>query len=324
MPTLNKEGTEMLKCLFAAGLGLLSTMPTISHAAEPESCRKVRFSDPGWTDITSTTQSASIVLEALGYQPESALLTIAVSYASLKNGQLDAYLGDWQPSMVADRKPYLEDKSIIVYGPNLEGAKYTLAVPKAAADAGVKDFADLQKFADKFDRKIYGIEPGNNANRMIQEMIDKNEYGLKDWTLVESSEQGMMTQVDRASRSGDWVVFLGWEPHPMNTRYEISYLSGGDATFGPDYGGATVYTNVRTAFATECPNATRFLQNLKFSLKMENEIMDAILNNGAEGRAAAAAWLKAHPDVVKPWLEGVTTFDGKPALEAVESAIKGS
>jgi len=313
----------MLKYILAMGLGLLTMSPATANAAEPESCKPVRFSDPGWTDISSTTAAASIVLEALGYAPESAMLTISVTYASLKNGDIDAYLGDWQPSMLADRQPYLDDKSIVVSGPNLTGAKYTLAVPAAAAAAGVKDFADLAKHADRFDRKIYGIEPGNNANRMLQDMIDKGDFGLSGWTLVESSEQGMLTEVDRSIQEDRWIVFLGWEPHPMNTRYKIDYLTGGDAIFGPNFGGAEVFTNLRTAYTQECPNVTRFLQNLRFTLKMENEIMGAILTDGAEPRAAAAAWLKAHPDVVKPWLEGVTTFDGKPALEAVEKAIEG-
>lgn len=313
----------MLKFLLAAGVSLLSLMSSASHAAEPESCRQIRFSDVGWTDITSTTSISSIILGALGYEPSSIMLSIPVTYASLKNKEVDVYLGDWEPAMVQDRKPFLEDKSIVVIGPNLEGAKYTLAVPKAAFDAGVKDFADLAKFADKFERKIYGIEPGSTGNTMIQAMIDKNEFGLKGWELVESSEQGMLTQVDHQINEDAWIVFLGWEPHPMNTKYDIAYLSGGDATFGPNYGGATVFTNIRSGFVAECPNASRFLQNLKFTLTMENEIMDAILNQGADPKEAAAAWLKAHPEVIKPWLDGVTTFDGKPALEAVESALQG-
>lgn len=313
----------MLKYLLAAGVSLLSIAPSLAQAAEPESCKQVRFSDVGWTDITSTTAISSIVLGALGYEPSSVMLSIPVTYASLKSEEIDVYLGDWEPAMVQDRKPYIEDKSIVVVGPNLEGAKYTLAVPKAAFVAGVKDFADLEKFADKFERKIYGIEPGSTGNNMIQAMIDKNEFGLKEWELVESSEQGMLTQVDRQIKEDAWIVFLGWEPHPMNTKYEIAYLTGGDATFGPNYGGATVYTNIRSGFVTECPNATRLLQNLKFSLAMENEIMDAILNQGADAKEAAGAWLKAHPGVLQHWLEGVTTFDGKPALEVVESAVNG-
>jgi glycine betaine/proline transport system substrate-binding protein len=210
----------------------------VAQATEPASCQKVRFSDVGWTDITSTTATASLILEALGYQPETQVLSIPVTYSGMKNKDIDVYLGDWQPSMEADRKPYLDDKSIEVVATNLTGAKYTFAVPKYVADAGVKDFADLQKFADKFDHKIYGIEPGNNGNRMIQDMIDKDAFGLKGWDLVESSEQGMLTEVERAVRNKSWIVFLGWAPHPMNTRFDMVYLSGGDDYFGPNYGGA--------------------------------------------------------------------------------------
>ncbi len=53
-----------------------------------------------------------------------------------------SYLGDWQPSMEEDRKPFLADGSVEVVRANLEGAKYTLAVPSYVADAGVHTFAD--------------------------------------------------------------------------------------------------------------------------------------------------------------------------------------
>ncbi|MET3791111.1 choline ABC transporter substrate-binding protein [Aquamicrobium terrae] len=300
--------------VMALGLGT-------AQAGEPESCRTVRFSDVGWTDITSTTAAASVILEALGYSPQVQILSIPVTYASMKNRDVDVYLGDWQPSMEADRKPYLDDGSIEVVGTNLTGAKYTFAVPDYVAAAGVRDFADLQKFADRFDRQIYGIEPGNNGNRMIQDMIDKGDFGLKGWNLVESSEQGMLAEVDKAIRAERWVVFLGWAPHPMNTRFRIEYLAGGDDYFGPNYGGAEVLTNIRAGYGEECPNVARFAGNLRFTLDMENEMMGAILDEGQEPKAAARAWLKAHPDVVDPWLEGVATFDGGDARAAVAEKV---
>ncbi|MFC3205582.1 choline ABC transporter substrate-binding protein [Aquamicrobium soli] len=293
----------------------------VAQATEPASCQKVRFSDVGWTDITSTTATASLILEALGYQPETQVLSIPVTYSGMKNKDIDVYLGDWQPSMEADRKPYLDDKSIEVVATNLTGAKYTFAVPKYVADAGVKDFADLQKFADKFDHKIYGIEPGNNGNRMIQDMIDKDAFGLKGWDLVESSEQGMLTEVERAVRNKSWIVFLGWAPHPMNTRFDMVYLSGGDDYFGPNYGGAEVLTDIRAGYGEECPNVTKFVSNLKFTLDMENQMMGAILDDGKAPKTAATEWLQAHPDVIKPWLNGVTTFDGGDAEASVKSLI---
>ena len=55
---------------------------------------------------------------------------------------------------------------------------------------------------------------------------------------------------------------------------------------------------------------------------MENEIMGAILNDGADPKAAAKAWLAAHSDVLGPWLDGVTTKDGGDAMAAVSAALK--
>lgn len=310
----------MLKKLL--GLTLLTTLPfNAGYAADQESCRTVRMADVGWTDITSTTAVASVVLEALGYTPQSQLLSIPVTYTSMKNKNIDVYLGDWQPSMETDRKPFLEDKSIEVFGPNLTGAKYTFAVPQYVADAGVKSFADLQKNADKFGKRIYGIEPGNNGNRMIIDMINKGDFGLNDWELVESSEQAMLTQVEKAIKSNEWIVFLGWAPHPMNSRYKIDYLAGGDTYFGPNYGGAEIFTNIRTGYASECPNAAKFVTNLRFTLDMENLIMNGILNESKEPKDAATEWLKGHADAVEPWLAGVTTFDGGEARAAVGNAL---
>lgn len=107
----------------------------------------------------------------------------------------------------------------------------------------------------------------------------------------------------------------------MNANFEMKYLSGGDDWFGPDFGGATVFTNTRAGFAGECPNVGVLLNNLAFTLAMENEIMKAILDDGAPPEAAAAAWLKAHPAVLDGWLDGVTTVDGNPGLPAVKAHL---
>jgi glycine betaine/proline transport system substrate-binding protein len=309
--------------LAVAALGfaaLFSANPAL--AAEPETCKPVRFSDVGWTDITATTALASRVLEGLGYEPGDQVLSVPLTYASLRNKDIDVFLGNWMPTMEADRKPYLDDKSIeVIETPNLEGAKYTLAVPAYTFDAGLKSFADIATFKDRLDGKIFGIEPGNDGNRLILDMIDKDQFGLKGFELVESSEQGMLAQVRRDVDRNEAIVFLGWEPHPMNANFDMRYLSGGDDVFGPDYGGATVFTNVRAGFREECPNVGTFLGNLRFTLAMENEVIGAILDDGKEAGDAAETWLRANPDAWQSWLDGVTTFDGRPGLDAVKASL---
>jgi len=290
-------------------------------AADSEACKTVRFSDVGWTDITSTTAASSVVLGALGYEPEVELLSVPVTYASLKNNDIDVFLGNWMPTMEGDIAKYRDEGSVEVLGVNLEGAKYTLAVPSYVAEGGLKDFGDIAKFSDQLDGKIYGIEPGNDGNRLILEMIDKDAFGLKGFELVESSEQGMLAQVKRAARRDNWIVFLGWEPHPMNANFDMTYLSGGDDWFGPNYGGATVFTNVRKGYVQDCPNAGRFVSNLRFTLAMENKIMAGILDDGMEPNVAAKEWLQANPEILEGWLEGVTTYDGGDAMAAVKGAL---
>ncbi len=294
----------------------------LAFAGDPESCKTVKFSDVGWTDITSTTAIASDLLKALGYTPKITVLSVPVTYASMKNKDIDVFLGNWEPSMENDRKPYVEDKSVVVVGANLPtGAKYTLAVPQYTYDKGLKDFADIAKFKDSLKGKIYGIEPGNDGNRLVLDLIKKNKFGLKDFQLVELSEQGMLAEVQSATNHKEDVLFLGWAPHPMNVNFKIQYLTGGDDSFGPNFGGAIVYTNERAGFAAECPNAAKLIKNLVFTVDIENEVMNKILTDGKEGPAAAEEWLKTNPKELATWLDGVTTFDGKPGLEAVKKSL---
>jgi glycine betaine/proline transport system substrate-binding protein len=289
-------------------------------ATDPPSCRAVRISDIGWTDVTTTTALFSTLVRELGYEPQVTVLSIPVTYASMKNKDIDVFLGNWMPSMEGDRKAYIEDHSIDVVGANLTGAKYTLAVPAYTYKAGLHDFADIQRFAPQLKNVIYGIEPGNDGNRLVLGMIKDNLFGLGSFKLVESSEQGMLAEVERAIHDHEPVVFLAWDPHPMNMRFDLRYLSGGDAVFGPNFGGATIYTNTRAGYSTACPNLGRLLKNLKFTLAGESRMMDAILNLHQQPAAAATAWLKANPKTVGEWLEGVDTFDGKPALAALRGA----
>jgi glycine betaine/proline transport system substrate-binding protein len=225
------------------------------------------------------------------------------------------------PTMEADIAPFKADGSVETVRANLEGAKYTLAVPTYLAEQGLKDFADIAKFKDQLEGEIYGIEPGNDGNRLIQKMIDENQFGLGGFELVESSEQGMLSQVERSGRDQKPIVFLGWEPHPMNTRFSLTYLTGGDEVFGPNFGGATVYTNVRKGYLQECPNVGKLLQNLAFTLPMESTVMGGILDEGEEPEAAAKAWLGDNTSVLDGWLAGVTTSDGGDGLAAVKAAL---
>jgi glycine betaine/proline transport system substrate-binding protein len=313
-----------MKRLWAASLCALSVSSVTSAiAAEPAACRDVRFADVGWSDIAATTGLASTVLEGLGYKPTKTIASVPITFAGVKSKQIDVFLGYWSPTMDPMIDPFKKaGQGNVLPTPNLTGAKYTLAVPDYAYQAGIKSFADIAKNYDKLGGKIYGIEPGNDGNALIKKMIDSNQYGLGKFKLVESSEAGMLVEVNRSIRDKKPIVFLGWEPHPMNVQMKIDYLSGGDDVFGPNYGEAKVMTVTPTDYATRCPNVAKLVSNLHFTTDIENHVMMPIMNK-VDPNKAAREWLKANPAVLDQWLAGVKTFDGKDGLPAVKAFVAG-
>jgi glycine betaine/proline transport system substrate-binding protein len=303
------------KILLATALVAVSAVA--AQAAEPESCKTVRMADVGWTDNTAQNGLFKNVLKGLGYETEDQVLALPVIMESLKNKDLDIFLDNWMPSNSANVQPYLDEKSLDMLGANLEGAGYGPVVPDYVAAAGIKDIKDLAANADKFDKKFYGIEPGNDGNKIVQAKIEDKANGLEGWEVVESSEQGMLAQAEKSMKKQEWIAFLGWAPHPVMGQMKLVYLTG----FEKDgFGDAQIKTLTRPGYSAECANVGKLLANLKFTLPMESTIMEAI-GGGADGEKASADWLKANPGVLDSWLAGVTTFDGKDGLAAVKSNL---
>lgn len=300
---------------------LLTTVVTFALAgsAFAEGCDKIVFSDVGWTDITVNTAAASLVLNALGYETETKLLSVPVTYSGMASGDVDVFLGNWMPTMEADIAAYRDAGTVETVAENLTGTQYTLATNAHGAALGIKSYADLAPNKDALEGKIYGIEPGNDGNRLILDRITNDDYGMSVFELVESSEQGMLAQAVKMTGEGKPVVFLGWAPHPMNGAMELTYLTGGEEWFGAS---GSVFTNTRAGFTAECPNTGKLFANMVFTMEMENTLMAAILNDGADPNDAAKAWLAANPGTWTAWLDGVTAKDGSDAVAAVTAALQ--
>lgn len=294
------------------GFGAIS-----AQAADNAQCSTVRLADPGWSDIASTNAVARLLLERLGYEVKIDNLAVPIIYGGLNDGKVDAFLGNWMPAQQGFHDKFVATGDVQRLSRNLQGTEFTLAVPDYVWNAGVKDFADLHKYADKFDQKLYGIGSGAPANQSLKEIIDKNEFDLGQWKLVESSEQAMLAQVDRAAKKQQFIVFLGWTPHPMNVKLNMHYLTGGEKWFGSK---GDVYTLTRKGYPQACPNAAKLLANLTFTLDMENSIMAEVVDNKTSFDEAAAAWVKAHPQALGGWLQGVTTRDGGNAEAALSAS----
>jgi glycine betaine/proline transport system substrate-binding protein len=305
--------------LILTGTALLSAN---AMAADPASCKVVRMGVVSWTDVIATSGMADVLLNSLGYDSKQTNAVQQIIFAGIRDKRLDIFLGYWKPAMDNNIAPFLAAKQVKVFDkPSLSDAQATLAVPQYVADAGLKTFADIARFKDKLGGKIYGIEPGSGANTDIQKMIDSNRFGLGGFKLVASGEAGMLAAVQRAVNRKEFVVFVGWTPHPMNINMKMAYLTGSEDVFGANEGMATVSTVTAPDYAERCPNVTRLLENLTYTAAQESQLMVPIMDRKTP-QDVAKQWLRDNPEDLQRWLAGVTTLDGKDGVAAVQASLK--
>ena len=103
----------------------------------------------------------------------------------------------------------------------------------------------------------------------------------------------MLAQAARAQKSGEGIVFLGWEPHPMNANLEMIYLTGGDDwSSGRTSAARRSHQRPQGLRRRSARTSASSCRTSCSRLDMENEIMGAILDDGEDPDDAAAAWLR--------------------------------
>jgi glycine betaine/proline transport system substrate-binding protein len=313
--------TQLLaRCaLILSGSALLSAG---AMASDDASCKTVRMGVVNWTDVIATSGMADVLLNGLGYESKQTSAVQQIIFAGIRDKRLDIFLGYWKPAMDNNIAPFLAANQLkVMPKPSLADAQATLAVPEYVAAAGLKTFADIARFKDQLGGKIYGIEPGSGANTTIKTMIETNHFGLKDFKIIESGEAGMLAAVQRAVNRKEFVVFVGWTPHPMNINMKITYLTGSEDVYGPNEGAATVSTVTAPDYAERCPNVYRLLGNLSFTAAQESQLMVPIMERKTP-QEVAKAWLREHPEDLQRWLAGVSSVDGKDGVATVQASLK--
>ncbi len=285
--------------------------------------KDVRFGTVDWPEAVAKTNVAATVVAALGYETEIQELSVPAVFEGLENGDLDVFVEAWFPTMQPNLD-VVDPGSVESVTINLPEATFSVAVNGAACDAGVRSHEDLDGFANRFEEDgqpaIFGLEPGNDGNQVVLDMISTDTYSLGNWKLVESSTDGMLAEVDRRTRGGEWIAFTGWEPHWMNDRYDMCLLEDPEEAWG---GKSRVETLVNEDFAEEYPELYEFFEQMKVDKNIQAELIDQIDNSGKQPEEVALDWLRANPAVTARWLEGVTATDGTEGSEALRNYLAG-
>ncbi len=316
----------------AAAVTLALGAMNSASAAEPDhdfNCDSVHFGQPNWTGVSIKTDTATWMLEQISYDTETTSASLPIVYQAMTDQEIHVLLAQWMPSQREQYREYGIDGALDVVSPNLVGGRYTVAVPDYVYEAGVTSLEDLDDHKEQFGGEIFGIEPGSGGNDTIEKMIEDDYAGLGDWDLVASSEPGMLSEVSKRERDGEWIAFLGWAPHPMNINHDMEYLAGGAEYWGPNKGEVIVNTVTPTGYAWACSNMGQFLDNYNWTVEEQSLAMGYVSNDDMDPLEAGKKVIRENPHMIERWFRQsgiyqtgeIKAADGSEAEDLVREAL---
>ena len=280
------------------------------------------FGVPAWPGITVKTEIAEQVLNPLGYDTQTHEIGLQVIYQGMESGDVDAFLGAWLPAQKEMFEPRKASGVLTDVANNVDGAQMTLAVPTYLHERGIQSFADLDEHRDEFNSQIHGFGAGSAASEILHNAIDNDTWGLGDWSLVDTSEVGMLSAAQDAISREEAIVWVGWTPHWMNLELPMRYLEDPENLFGENNGESDVRTLLRSDYADAHPALVTFFEQFSFTADEQSWMIQAFGQEERDLAEVAQQWINDHPERVEAMLADVTTTEGDAAWPVIEARLQ--
>ncbi|BCA92523.1 MAG TPA: glycine/betaine ABC transporter [Halomonas sp.] len=280
------------------------------------------FGVPAWPGITVKTEIAEQLLNPLGYDTQTHEIGLQVIYQGMESGDVDAFLGAWLPAQKEMFEPRKASGVLTDVANNVDGAQMTLAVPTYLHERGIQSFADLDEHRDEFNSQIHGFGAGSAASEILHNAIDNDTWGLGDWSLVDTSEVGMLSAAQDAISREEAIVWVGWTPHWMNLELPMRYLEDPENLFGENNGESDVRTLLRSDYADAHPALVTFFEQFSFTADEQSWMIQAFGQEERDLAEVAQQWINDHPERVEAMLADVTTTEGDAAWPVIEARLQ--
>jgi len=280
------------------------------------------FGVPAWPGITVKTEIAEQLLNPLGYDTQTHEIGLQVIYQGMESGDVDAFLGAWLPAQKEMFEPRKASGVLTDVANNVDGAQMTLAVPTYLHERGIQSFADLDEHRDEFNSQIHGFGAGSAASEILHNAIDNDTWGLGDWSLVDTSEVGMLSATQDAISREEAIVWVGWTPHWMNLELPMRYLEDPENLFGENNGESDVRTLLRSDYADAHPALVTFFEQFSFTADEQSWMIQAFGQEERDLAEVAQQWINDHPERVEAMLADVTTTEGDAAWPVIEARLQ--
>ena len=250
-----------------------------------------------WDENVAVSNLTKVVLEEeFGYEVELRVTNESVVkqvFRDVAAGDVKAFQDVWIPN----HRSYLSEVEgdVEQLGPWFEGkTRQGLAVPYYM---DVRSVADLDRAGTDM---IIGIEPGSAVHPQIKNKVIPG-YDL-DMMLVESSTPAMLSELEKAYKEREPMVFYGWSPHWMNARYDFRYLNDPKDLQGVFNNSAKISSIVNADLPEDDPAGYAFIKALSLDEEQINQL-EADINNAGDLDRGVKAWLEDNRNVVEPWID---------------------
>ncbi|MEW2496563.1 ABC transporter permease/substrate binding protein [Streptomyces nodosus] len=298
---INKAGKgkqqDAVRAWLKKNPGVVDTLAPVkgasASAAPAEAARTLNVAWFPWDEDVAVTYLWKNVLERRGYKLNLKQMDVGPVYTGLAGGDLDLNFDAWLP--YAQQNYWDKNKNRLRdLGTWYQPTSLEVAVPSYVKD--VKSLEDLKGKAKTFGGRIIGIEPGTGEMTLLKTKVLPG-YGLdKEYKVVDGSTPAMLAELKRAYAKKQPVAVVLWSPHWAYSEYGLTKLKDDKKLFGE---GNTIRTISSRTFPEQYPQLTKWIKGFTMSEdelgSLENEIKTT--GKGHE-EAAAAAWLKQHPDIV--------------------------
>lgn len=259
-----------------------------------------------WASEVASTNVVKVVLEELGYEVDIIPVNAAFMWQAVAMGDVDGHVAAWLPTTHEHYMKAIKDR-VENLGSNLKGTKIGLAVPTYVS---IKSIEELNINANKFKRKIIGIDPGAGLMTKTEQAVD--EYQLDQFKLVEGSGATMTAALADAIKNEEWIVVTGWTPHWKFARWDLKYLDDPKCIYNPTNHCGTdksstepteeyIGTIVRKGLKKDLPDVYRVLDNFYWEPADMEKVMVWNSEKEADPYENAKRWVKENREKVDKW-----------------------
>lgn len=247
-----------------------------------------------WAEGIAYTNLAKVVLEdKMGYEVEITSAGVGPAYTAVANGDADAFMETWLPTLHADYVEQYQD-NITDLGTVYEGTRSGLVVP---AYVEIDKISELNSVTDKFDGEITGIDAGAGIMKTTNEVIE--DYNL-DYELVQSSGPAMTSALKKAYENEEPIVVTGWKPHWMFGSFDLKFLEQDEDMMKWKTG--SIHIMGRKDLREDKPELATFLSNMHLTDAELSDLMVQINESDKPEQEVAKEWLTNNEDVVADWI----------------------